>query len=65
MSFQFSFFIGGVAQCLRLGVSNPVGSTRVSFNPISDTTSQKPAAPTQLSILPISVNEYSEVTLRA
>ena len=57
---------GGVAEWLRRSVSNHAGSTRVGSNPVVGTTSHKPTAnSTQLFILPRSVNEYSEVTLRA
>ena len=52
----------GVAEWLRRSVSNLVRSTRAGSNPVVGTTSQQP---TQLSILPWAVDEYSEVTLRA
>ena len=59
-----------MAEWLKCGVSNLVRSTRVGSNPVVGsnpsfeplTTSQQS---TQLSILPSSVSEYSEVTLRA
>ena len=52
-----------VAEWLRRSVSNHVRSTRVGSNPVvGNTTSQQS---TQLSIHPKSINEYSEVTLRA
>ena len=52
----------GVAECLRRSVSNLVRLTCVGSNPIVGTTDYKT---TQLSILPRSVNEHSEVNLRA
>ena len=63
--YQFSTcHLGGVAEWLRRSVSNHARSTRVGSNPVVEplTTSQQS---THLSILPRSVNEYSEVTLRA
>ena len=53
-----------MAEWIRRGVSNFVRHTRVGSNPVLtlQATSQQPI---QLSILPRSVNECSEVTLRA
>ena len=51
-----------VAKWLRYSVSNFVRWTCVGSNPVVGTTDQHS---TQLSILPRSVNEYSELTLRA
>ena len=51
-----------LAELLKRSVSNHARSTRVGSNPVVGTTSQQP---TQPSILPRSVNEYSEVILRA
>ena len=55
---------GGVAKWLRCSVSNLVRSTRVGSNPVVGTTNHMPTV-NQLSFLPRSVNEKSEVTLMA
>ena len=55
--------VGGVAEWLRRSVPDLARPVRVGSNPAAfGTTSQQS---TQLSNLPRSVNEYSEVTLRA
>ena len=51
-------------ELLRRSVSNLLRSTRVGSNPVVGTTNPSQQS-TQLFILPRSVNEYSEVTLRA
>ena len=63
MHIHEGFCFDGVAEWLRCSVSNLLKSTRVGLNPIVKplATSQQSA---QLSILPGSGNEYSEVTSR-